>query len=528
MRIHASQAAFHGVCLRAILPLLYLAATIGTQSAFARDAPDGQGQPEARCIDLAKVKLPDTTITLAEPVPAGSFTPPGDSPPITGLPAFCRVAGTVEPAINFEVWLPFDGWNGKLNGVGLGVYLGAINYNAIAAALARGYAGVSTDAGHKSAGTETQWAVGHPEAIVSLGHRAHHEMTVRAKAIIQAYYGRASAHSYFTGCSSGGWQGLTEAQRYPGDYDGIVAGAPAINVVHLHAGSIWNAFQVRRIRPGSFALVADAVLSACDAGDGVMDGLIQDPAGCKFDPGTLQCRGDDNGKCLTSSEVEAFRNMYAGARNAAGQQVYPGWPFSSERGLATWTNPVLLAFVGGTFKDLAYQGDPGWDVEHFDFDADVAKADVMIGGHMNSNSPDLRGFMKRGGKLILYHGWDDPLIPATATIDYYRRVVDATDGLGAAGLEATRAFARLYLAQGIGHCAAVPGPGPRVFDMLTTLENWVERREAPDRIVASNPDTGMQRPLCAWPQVARYGGTGSTDDAANFRCVAGRPSGEGR
>ncbi|MBI2994209.1 MAG: tannase/feruloyl esterase family alpha/beta hydrolase [Gammaproteobacteria bacterium] len=492
-----------------------------------------------------KLRQPDTTIALADFVPEGKFTPPdtnasvaslltqareaGQEPvappsdlPSAGLevPAFCRVAGRIEPAIHFEVWMPARGWNGKFNGVGLGGYLGAINYNALAEALARGYAAASTDAGHRSSANATAWAIGNREAIVSLGHRAHHEMTVRAKALIDAHYGRAPRYSYFTGCSSGGWQGLTEAQRYPDDYDGIVAGAPALNVVHLHAGSIWNAFQARKVRPEKFALVAQAAIGACDLGDGVADWLIHDPPRCKFDPGTLQCPGVDDGQCLTAEEVEAFRNMYRGARNAAGGQVYPGWPASSERGLATWANPVFLAFVAGTFKDLAYQGDAGWDVEKFDFDADVAKADDLIGRHLNSSDPDLRAFRNRGGKLIVYHGWDDALVPATATIDYYRRVIEAVGGADVAALSRTREFARLYLGAGMGHCAGQPGRGPHVFDALAALETWVERQQAPDRIVASNPESGMKRPLCPWPQQARYTGTGSTDDDRNFRCVA--------
>lgn len=488
------------------------------------------------CAALQSLELPDTTITLAEAVPAGSFLPPaatsvappaepgrdGAPPPPSGpqpldnLPAFCRVAGTVAPAIEFEVWMPEPDWNGRFHGVGLGGYLGAVNYGDLAGALRKGYATASTDAGHKSAGNETAWGIGNPQAIIDLGHRAHHEMTVRAKAIIGQYYGRGPKYSYFSGCSSGGWQGLTEAQRYPEDYDGIVSGGPALNVVRLHAASIWNVFQARIIRPESFRFLHEQVTAACDLNDGLPDGLVQNPMACAFELESVQCSGGEMANCLTESEVKAFRNMYDGAKNSRGEPVFPGWPLTSEGGFAFWTNPVALKFVSGTFRDLTYQGDPAWDVEKFDFDADVKQADAAIGVHLNSSDPDLRAFAKRNGRLIVYHGWDDALVPATATIEYYERVAAAVGGLDEA-----QTFARLFVGPGIGHCSALPGPGPHQFDALAALEAWVERGEAPDRIIASNPKTGMRRPLCPYPQVARYAGKGDSNDPANFTCVSG-------
>ena len=489
------------------------------------------------CTALEALQLPDTRITLAEAVPAGSFMPPtaisvapppepgreGPPPPagplpLENLPAFCRVAGVVAPAVEFEVWMPIDGWNGKFHGVGLAGYLGAINYTDMASALRKGYATASTDAGHKSAGNETAWAVGNPQAVIDLGHRAHHEMTVRAKVAIEAHYGRGPEYSYFSGCSAGGWQALTEAQRYPDDYDGIVSGGPALNVVHLHAASIWNVFQARIIRPESFAFLHERVIAACDLNDGVADQLVQNPAACAFDLESVQCKSADMANCLTESEVKAFRNIYTGARNAAGEQIYPGWPFTSESGLGFWANPVAFKFVSGTFRDLAYQGDTAWDPEKFDFDADVAKADALIGVHMNSDDPELRPFAKSGGKIIFYHGWDDALVPATALIDYYERVVRTVGGPDP--VASTQAFARLFVAPGAGHCAVLPGPGPHQFDALAALENWVENGVAPDRIIASNPKTGMKRPLCPWPQVARFTGRGDTNDPASYSCSA--------
>ena len=490
------------------------------------------------CAALKSLELPDTTITLAESVPAGNFMPPtntsvGPPPepprngapppppagpkPLENLPAFCRVAGTVAPAIEFEVWMPDRNWNGRLQGVGLGGYLGAINYMDLGGALAKGYATASTDAGHKSAGNETAWAIGNPQAIVDLGHRAHHEMTVRAKAIIAKFYGQGPKYSYFTGCSSGGWQALTEAQRYPDDYDGVVVGAPAMNLVHLHAGSIWNVFQARSVRPESFRFLNDHVTSACDLNDGVADRLVQNPRSCAFDLASVQCTGAEVSNCLTESEVKAFRNMYAGTTNAKGTRVYPGWPLTSEGGFGFWANPVAFKFVTGTFRDLAYQGDANWDAEKFDFDLDVQKADAAVGVHMNSNDADLRPFAKRKGRMILYHGWDDALVSANQTIDYYERAAALSGGMSQA-----QNFARLFVGPGIGHCAALPGPGPHSFDALGALENWVEKGTAPDQLLASNPATGMKRPLCAWPMVARYSGKGDTNDPANYTCAAPR------
>lgn len=491
----------------------------------------------ADCAALKSLELPDTTITLAESVPAGNFVPPTDTTvgpppepprdgappapagprPLENLPAFCRVAGKVTPAIEFEVWMPAEKWNGRLHGLGLGGYLGAINYADLGGALRKGYATASTDAGHKSAGNETAWGIGNPQAIIDLGHRAHHEMTVRAKAIVAKFYGEGPKYSYFTGCSSGGWQALTEAQRYPEDYDGVVVGGPALNLVHLHAGSIWNVFQARVIRPESYAFLHEQVTSACDLNDGVADRLVQNPMSCAFDLASVQCTGSGISGCLTESEVKAFTNMYAGARNSKGEQVYPGWPLTSEGGFGFWANPVAFKFVSGTFRDLTYQGDRNWDAEKFDFDKDVVNADAAVGVHLNSNNADLRAFARRKGKMILYHGWDDALVPATATIEYYERAAALAGGLSQA-----QNFARLFVGPGVGHCAALPGPGPHSFDALAALENWVENGVAPDRIIASNPKTGMKRPLCPYPQVARFSGKGDTNDPANYTCAASK------
>lgn len=504
------------------------------------------------CEDLANLNLQDTVITMATSVYASEeepFTVSSTAGTGTVSFPFCRVAGTVDPEINFEIWIPLEDWNGKLNGVGLGVYLGGIGYAAMATSIQRGYATVSTDAGHQSEGVETAWAIDNPDAIVSLGYRAHHEMTVKAKAIIKAFAGHGPRYSYFTGCSSGGWQGLTEAQRYPEDYNGILAGAPAINVVHLHAGSIWNHLQTRQIAPEKFGLVYESVIAACDADDGVIDGLVENPMDCDFDPAVLQCTGGDPVDCLTDAEVEAFQQIYEGTAFEDGEPIYPGWPLTSEDGLGLWANPyIFVPFVFGTFRDLAYNGggpsgiDP-YTVNEFDFDRDVTYADETIGSIMNSNDPDLSEFRKHGGKVLLYHGWSDILITANNTVEYYERVVDTVGRQGKGKrhgdrhhrklldtqkkgrrhgdrhdhkLFDTQKFARLFMVPGMGHCGG--GTGVSDFDGLAALEKWVERNDAPDEIIASNPNTGMTRPLCPYPQTAHYKGSGDVNDAANFFC----------
>lgn len=471
------------------------------------------------CNGLLKLKLPNGKVTSAGIVADGKFTIPGTDMVLEDLPSFCRVAATVEPAIRFEVWMPVTDWNGKFNGVGLMGYIGAINYNDLAPPLRRGYAAASTDGGHSSGPTETEWAIGHPQAIDSLGRRAHHEMTVAAKASMRAYYGADPHYSYFTGCSAGGWQGLTEAQRYPDDYDGIVSGGPVFNLIHLHAGSLWNAMQVKTVKQEKIDLLYQAVLNACDARDGVTDAMIEDPRTCNFDPASMACSTEDDRACLTTAEIASFRNITRGLRYSTGGQIYPGWPLSAMGGLGAWKNPGFINLAAGTFKNLAFQGDPDWHVEHMDYDVDVPRADNLLGPHLISNDPDLRKFKQHGGKLLLYHGWNDPVVSVNATIDYYLQVAAAVTMTGAAGPEQIQNFSRLFLAPGMGHCRRFPGPGPYRLDALGVMDRWVESGEAPDKLIVSNPDTGVSRYLCPYPQVAQYNGTGNTNEAGSFECA---------
>ena len=479
----------------------------------------------ASCENLSALTLPNTAITLAQVVPAGEFALPasGTEPArrIDHLPAFCRIAAAVKPSsdsdINMEVWLPVAGWNGKFEGVGNGGFAGRIFYDDMAAALNRGYATAATDTGH--VGNNGAWAPRHPERVVDFAYRAIHEMTVRAQAIVRAYYGRGPRVSYFTGCSTGGRQGLMEAQRFPADYDGIIAGAPVNFATHVVVAQLWNASVTLRnpasgISPRQYERINQAVVAACDAQDGVTDGLISDPARCNFDPKTLLCQGAATETCLTAAQVEAVKQIYNGVKNPrTGQEIFPPLTRGSE---GAWPAVTSFPFTISTefFKYLVF-ADPNWDWRTFDFDADVAKTDAKLASLVNAVDPNLKAFQSRGGKIIVWHGWDDPSVSPLSSVNYYRSVSRLF------GAKQTDGLFRLFMVPGMNHCGG--GSGPNDFDALTSLEQWVEQGQAPARILAShstNDVVDRTRPLCPYPQLAQFNGTGSIDDARNFVCKA--------
>ena len=483
------------------------------------------------CATLATLTIPNVTINAASAVAAGTFTPPGSQAAMT-LPAFCRVEATARPTsdsdIKFEVWIPpTEAWNGKFQGVGNGGYQGSISYAAMATALRRGYATASTDTGH--VGDNMAFAQGRLEKLVDYGHRAVHVMTEAAKLIIRNASGRFAERSYFVGCSAGGQQALSEAQRYPGDYDGIVAGAPANNRIRQTFGflSSWIATHAADgttlLTQPKLALLTKSVVASCDAVDGLKDGIIDDPRRCTFDPARLACRStSDDAACLTPPQVAAAQRMYAGTKSpGTGKLIYAGWPRGSEAfgdaASQSWrqyvTDPKEPMRVG-FFKYFLFH-DPNWDFRTIDWDRDLAYAEQQL-PHMAAVETNLAPFRQRGGKLLMYAGWVDPVVPPDDTVAYYESVVRTMGGL-----TPTRDFFRLFMAPGMGHCAG--GPGPNQFDAIGALEQWVEKGRAPDSLVASH-STGAKvdrtRPLCLYPRVARYKGSGSIDDAANFTCVA--------
>ncbi|HYT65148.1 MAG TPA: tannase/feruloyl esterase family alpha/beta hydrolase [Vicinamibacterales bacterium] len=477
-------------------------------------------------------------ISLAVSVPAGDFTPPtpftgGNAPPsgasFKDLPAFCRVAATLTPSadsdIKVEIWMPVSGWNGKFMGVGNGGWAGSISYGQLRDPLRRGYAVASTDTGHSGGGLEGRFALGHPEKLIDFGYRAVHEMTVMAKAVVRAFYGPAPRFSYWVGGSTGGKQGLTEAQRFPDDYDGIIAGAPVNYWGRVMSHLMWIARATHDdpaafVPPDKYPAIHKAVLDACDALDGLRDSLVSDPARCSFDPNVLLCSGGEGPSCLTAPQVQAVKKIYGQAADPrTGRVISPGLLPGSEiawHPSAGGTGPFPI--VDGYFKYVVFKN-PEWDYRTLDFDRDVRLADQIADNGLNATDPDLGKFERHGGKLLLFHGWSDELISPLNTVEYYESVMKKM------GAGRTDAFARLFMAPGMRHGIGV-GPGPNTFDMIAALEEWVEKGAAPSRIVASHTKDGKvdrTRPLCSYPQQAVYNGSGDSDDAANFTCKARQP-----
>lgn len=486
----------------------------------------------ATCDGLIALAIPNTTITAASRITAGPFVFPGENTGLErSLPEYCRVTAVAHPVpdseIKIEVWLPeADDWNGRFLGTGNGGYSGAMSITEMEAGLRQGYAVAGSNTGHD--GDDLKFGAGHPEKIRDWAYRAIHVMSETATVIVRDYYGHAPSHSYFSGCSTGGQQALTEAQRYPGDYDGIVAGAPGNNRVRLNAGFLWNWLVVHAqdgaLPASKLPLIHDAAIAACDALDGVKDGIISDPRACTFDPVALLCKDSDQPTCLTKSEVAAVRAVYDGAHDPkTGERLYAGWERGSE-----WIGGGALGGWNGYFVGKSEPArldfwrywvfeDPNWNYRKFDFERDVAYADKKM-PFLTANDPGLRPFQKRQGKLLMYHGWADPVVPPEDSIRYFKSVQDAMGGA-----DKTSAFIRLFLAPGMGHCGG--GPGPDTFDALGTLDRWVSERVAPERMIASHSKNGVidrTRPLCPYPLAARWNGSGNTNDAASFTCAATR------
>jgi feruloyl esterase len=479
------------------------------------------------CEGLASLTMPNATITLARAVDAGAFTPaPADgagaaAQAFNASRAFCRVAATLRPSsdsdIKIELWMPAADWNGKFQAVGNGAFSGTIAYPAMVTALARGYATGSTDTGH--AGGSASFGLGHPEKVIDFGWRAVHEMTVTSKAIIAAYYDAGPKYSYWNGCSAGGRQGMKEAQRFPADFDGIIAGAPGLDwtgraAQAVRAARVLQKDGAARLSSAKAQLVHRAVLEACDGLDGVKDGVVDDPKRCAFDPGVLQCHGAEDASCLTPAQVSTVRMLYSPQMNPQTKREIAGLQRGSELG---WTDMGWSASARATgldqFRFLVFK-DPRWDIDTFNFETDIVRAEETDHNTINALDPDIKAFIERGGKLIQYHGWSDPQISPGDSVQYHQRVLEA---LG--GVSSVAGSYRLFMAPGMAHCGG--GDGPNTFDMVSALEQWVERGAAPDQVIASHRTNGVvdrTRPLCPYPRVATYTGTGSTDEAANFVC----------
>jgi len=472
--------------------VLLLCATSSAAALFAA--------PGTPCEKLTGMTIPNVTIRSAA---------------VTAQPTpYCRVQAVAHPVpdseIEFEVWIPDAAhWNGKFQGVGNGGYSGALGYSAMTQAIRGGYATAGHNTGHP--GDNLKFGQGHPEKVADYAYRAVHVMTENAKLIIRVHTGRFADKSYFVGCSAGGHQALSEAQRYPDDYDGIVAGAPASNRIAQTFGFLWSWQALHRldgslvIDNAKLALVTKAVVDACDASDGLKDGLIGDPR---------RCTAPDLTKILTEEEAAAVRKVWAGAKSpTTGRQIFTGWPMGSENnGDQGWSRYLMdpsEPMRVDLFRFFLFD-DPEWNWRTIDLDRDLAYAQQKL-AFLNAIDPDLSAFKRRGGKLLMYAGWADPIVPPQDTVAYYGKINETMGD--------TSGFLRLFMAPGMGHCGG--GPGPNTFDSVAALDQWVSAGTAPAKLIAShstNQVVDRTRPLCPYPQTARYSGAGSIDEAANFSC----------
>ncbi|HEY3820065.1 MAG TPA: tannase/feruloyl esterase family alpha/beta hydrolase [Polyangiaceae bacterium] len=507
----------------------------------ATPAPAATALEPVRCEDLTRLRLPHVTVTETRLVEASDFANPGPSgaerPPLR-LPRHCRVLGVSRPTadseIRFEVAIPEgEAWNGRYEQVGNGAFAGKIHEGDVFVPLAAGFAAAGTDDGHEAGPADASWALGHPEKVIDFGYRAVKETHDAARAIIEAHTGRAPRFSYFSGCSTGGREALIQAQRYPDDFDGIVAGAPTVAFTHVLLGFAWNV-QALEATPASYIPRAklEAIEAAALAACGDEDGVVEDPLACRFDPASLRCKGADTPKCLTDAQVTALRKIYAGPRNPrTGELLEPGfepgaeaephgpepdgwsfWIAGGAPGAAGKTGEYLL---GQTFFASMVFGDPKYDLRRLDFDGDVATTDARISAIVDPAATDLGAFARHGGKLIHYQGWEDAVLAPRGSVAYHERVQ--------AKMGDTSAFYRLFMAPGMLHCEG--GRGPNVLATRDAITAWVEHGTPPARLLATkfvddNPGNSVvrTRPLCPFPQQATWTGTGDRQRAESYVC----------
>jgi feruloyl esterase len=480
----------------------------------------------ANCERLtSSIALPSTTVELAQVIPAGTFIPPSGGATAaraaTSLPAFCRVALRIAPSsdsdIRSEIWLPVLGWNGKFLQVGNGAWGGSIQYGALGEALRRGYAAASTDTGHT--GTDASFAMGHPEKLIDFGYRSVHVTAVQGQATVAMLYGVRPRLSYFNGCSGGGRMSFMEAQRFPDDFDGIIAGAPGYNRTDVAFQTLGMAQATHvspesLIQPSKYRALHQAALNKCDALDGLKDDLISDPTKCQFDPAVLECMGGDGPDCLTRAQVVAARRIYAPVIDPqTGAKISNGLEPGSELqwGSVAGNEPHSM------YNDLlrfVVMKDRNWDFRTLDVSRQLELARKADHGVLSATSTQLTPFVSRGGKLLIYHGWADQNIPPRESVDYYNGLVKTM------GRQKVGDAIRLFMVPGMGHCGG--GNGPNEFDVLAVLERWRENGKIPSEIVASQVNGGRvsrTRPLCPYPQIAKYKGAGTIDRAENFLCA---------
>ena len=475
------------------------------------------------CAELSSVSIPQVTIASADVVAAGPFVPPaggrgrrGAPPaPPASIPEHCRVKLVLTPTsdshINVELWMPTRNWNGRFLAVGNGGFAGAIQgYGDMQTALRDGYATAATDTGHSADdGPGGLFGLGHPEKIVDFAYRAVHEMTVTSKRLVDEFYDREAEYAYFKGCSTGGRQAVMAAQRYPEDFDGIIAGALANRHIHMHTAGVARSIDLARrpelaLSEAKAQMVTDAVMARCDTLD---EGFLNNPRACTFDFSTLACHGAEGDDCLTAPELESVETFYGGLKNRAGELIFSGQALGNPmRAL----QPPTGAPGGGydTVRIWGFQN-ADYDWRTFDLDRDLPIIDATV-GFVDAVDPDLSRFKARGGKLLLYAGWGDTTITPENTVLYYESVLDEMSG-------DQDDWMRLFMVPGMAHCRG--GDGPHTFDTIGTIDRWRSQGRAPVQIPGSNPESGLSRPLCPYPQYARYKGSGDLKDAANWACT---------
>ena len=516
-----------------------IASTVSLLSLIALPAAaQSPARDQAACEKLASTKLPGGMVTSAQFVAAGALPPPparGGGPggaaanPFADVPAICRVAATMKPGadsnIKIEVWMPAANWNGKLRGTGNGGLGGgtAPAPNALAAGVRRGYTTVGSNTGHEG---NSSYALEHPEQIKDFGYRSAHEMTVAAKALIRAFYGSAAKLSLMAESGGGTIAALSAAQRYPADYDGLAVVAMSSHLTRHTFGQMWvwqatHQSEASFLTPDKYALLNQAALNACDAGDGLKDGIIGDPEGCRFEPGALQCKGAATAaSCLTPPQLEAARKIYGGPRHSrTGAELYsPLYP-GSELGWGQLAGGAEPLGIPVEFFRYYVLRDPKWDYKAraINYDEDVALSDRPEIQPVNAVDPDLRKYFARGGKLLLIGGWNDAAVPPKVAVNYYNRVVATV------GEKAVRDNMRFFMVPGMGHGPGTTGPHNFTFDALTLIEDWKEKGAAPDQLIVTHFADGKEvgkRLVCQYPQIARYKGTGDPETPASYECRA--------
>lgn len=476
----------------------------------------------ATCADISGLSLDYTEISMAETVAPGAFSPPPNPmarpADYSGMPEFCRVAGSIKPTessdIRFEAWLPTESnWNGKFMQVGNGGAAGSLMYGSMAEPLSRGYAVVHTDTGHKGTAGDFSWAFDAPEKLIDYQYRAVHELTVKGKAITEARYGEAPEKAYWFGCSTGGRQGLKEAQRFPEDYDAIIAGAPANNWGPLQLYSILalNSLGENGLPISKLPMLKAASVGQCDANDGLEDGIISAPQTCNFRPEALTCQPDDDvSSCLTEQEVSAAERLYAGIVLNDGTTVFPGSGFGSETDWGVYATPFFR--IGTSYMQNVVLKDKDWDPSTLDMDADLKRAWAVDQGEMTAMEPDLTDFIGNGGKLLMYHGTTDGIIAYGNTRNYYESIIETM------GQDAIEDSVQFITVPGMGHCGG--GDGASQIDWISALESWDETGAKPVKLTGTKPgsDPVMSRPVCAYPQSVIYDGEGDPSSADSFAC----------